>query len=138
MLRDAVEAEARIGRRIAATGRQTAVIVIAVLIPFLNPGWTMLWYEALLFLFWLSGRLRARYGQAGRSLVEMAFILSDILLLTFIAAVPNPFEAALAPNAFGFRWHTFDYLFLVLAFATLAYSWRTVFTIGVVVTVVWL
>ena len=138
VLRDAVEAESRIGRRIASTGRQTAVIIIAVLIPFLNSGWPMLWYEALLFLFWLSGRLRRRYARTGRSLGEMAFILSDILLMTFIAAVPNPFEPATAPNGFGFRWHTFDYLFLVLAFATLAYSWRTVWTIGVVVAVVWL
>jgi len=138
VLRDAVEIEQRIGRRIASTGRQTAVVIIAILIPFLNFGWEMLWYEALLFLFWLSGRLRSRYAQVGRSLGELAFILSDILLLTFIAVVPNPFQGFAAPNAFGFRWHTFDYLFLVLAFATLAYSWRTVWTIGVTVAVVWL
>lgn len=138
VLREAVEAELRIGRKIAATGRQTAVITIALLIPFLNTGWPMLWYEVLLLVFWVSGRLRRRFAQQGRSWGEMAFILSDILLLTFIAAVPNPFEPILAPNAFGFRWHTFDYLFLVLAFATLAYSWRTVWTIGIVVAVVWL
>ena len=138
VLRDAVEAEQRIGRRIAGTGRQTAVIIIAMLLPFMNFRWEMLWYEALLFLFWLSGRLRSSYARVGRSIGELAFILFDILLLTCIAVVPNPFQDVATPNAFGFRWHTFDYLFLVLAFATLAYSWRTVWTIGCTVAVIWL
>ncbi len=138
VLRQAVEAEQRIGRRMAGTGRQTAIIIIAILIPFLNFSWEMLWYEGLLFLFWLSGRLRSRYATVGRSLGELAFILSDILLLTCIAVVPNPLLGVAAPTAFGFRFHTFDYLFLVLAFATLSYSWRTVWTIGVTVAVVWL
>ena len=138
VLREAVEAEQRIGRRISTTGRQTAVIIVAVLLPFLNFDWEILWYEALLLVFWASGRLRSRYVQRGRSLGEMAFILTDILLLTFIAIVPNPIQGITAPNAFGFRWHTFDYLYGILAFATLAYSWRTVWTIGVAVAGVWL
>ena len=138
VLRGAVEAEQRIGRRIASTGRQTAVVATAILIPFLNHGWSMLWYEALLGVFWLSGRLRNRFLQRGRSLGELAFILADILLLIFIATVPDPFEPTFAPNAFGFRWHTFDFLYLVLALSMLAYSWRTVWTIGVTVALVWL
>ncbi len=138
VLRKAVAAEARIGRRIAGTGRETAAWVIAALLPFLGSGWSFLYYEACLILFWASGRLRTRIEQPGKSLGELAFILFDILLLTFIAAVPNPFDGALLPHAFGFHWNTFDYLFLVLAFATLAYSWRTVWTIGCCVAVVWL
>jgi adenylate cyclase len=138
VLRDAVEGEQRIGRAIASTGRQTAVIIIAFLLPVLNFSWQILWYEALLFLFWVSGRLRSRFVQQRRSFGEVAFILSDILLLTFIAAVPSPFYPGETTNAFGFRWNTFDYLYLVLAFATLAYSWRTVWSIGVAVAVIWL
>jgi adenylate cyclase len=138
VLREAVASEARIGRLIAGTGRETAVILIAILLPFINFSWSMLYYEALLGLFWASGRLRSRYVQPGRSYGELAFILFDILLLVCIAVVPNPFDSVPKPNAFGFRWHTFDYLYLVLGFATLAYSWRTVWSIGCTVAGVWL
>ena len=66
------------------------------------------------------------------------FIASDILLLTVIATVPNPFDTVAAPAAFGFRWQVFDFFFVVLAIATLAHSWRTVWTIGTAAAVVWL
>ncbi len=138
VLRQALAQEMRMGRRIAAVGRESAVIIIALFLPFLNFSWEVLYYEALLALFWLSGRLRNRLARIGRSWGEVAFILFDILLLTFIAAAPNPFAAEVAPGAFGYRVNTFAYLFIVLAFATLAYSWRTVWTIGVAVAVVWL
>ena len=138
VLLQAVAGEQRIGRTIANTGRQTAVVMIACLLPFLNFGWPMLYYEALLGLFWLSGRLRTRFARTGRSVAELSFIGFDILLLTVIATVPNPFEATPLPAAFGFRWQVFDFFFVVLAIATLAYSWRTVWTIGATVALVWL
>lgn len=138
VLSQAVEAEQRIGRAIGTVGRQTAVLMIACLIPLLNPSWSILYYEALLVLFWLSGRLRTRFARTGRSLIELAFIFSDILLLTVIATVPNPFEAIAAPAAFGFRFQVFDFFFVVLALATLAHSWRTVWTIATTAAIVWL
>ena len=138
VLRQALANESRIGRRLVAIGRDVAVVVIALLLPFLSGTWDFIYYEALLVLFWLSGRQQIRLARLGRSWAELAFILFDILLLTFIAVVPNPFSQTDVPTAFGFRWNSFDYLFLVLAFATLAYSWRTVWTIGVTVAVVWL
>lgn len=138
VLSEAVAAEQRIGRSIGAIGRQTAVVMIACLLPFLNFDWPMLYYEALLGLFWLSGRLRTRFARTGRSAVELAFIASDILLLTIIATVPNPFEPVPPPTAFGLRWNVFDFFFVVLAIATLSYSWRTVWTIGISVAIVWL
>lgn len=138
VLRQALLDEQRIGRRIAMLGRDTAVLVIALFLPFLNPDWTILYYEALLFLFWLSGRLRARYARIGRSLPELAMILFDIALLIFIAIVPNPFSGVTLPSAFGFRWGTFQYLYLVLALSVLAYSWRTVWSVGVTVAAAWL
>jgi len=138
VLRLALANESRIGRRIVAVGRDAAVIVFAILIPFLSMGWQFLYYEALLVLFWLSGRMRVRLARVGRSWGEIAFILSDILLLTFIAALPNPFSQVEVPTAYGFRWQTFDLMFLILAFATLAYSWRTVWSIGVTIAVIWL
>jgi adenylate cyclase len=82
--------------------------------------------------------MRAGLVRIGRSWAELAFILFDVLLLTYIAAAPNPFATDPTPGAFGFRVNAFQYLFLVLAFATLSYSWRTVWTIGIVVAVVWL
>jgi adenylate cyclase len=138
VLRQAILDEQRIGRRIASVGRDTAVIIIALFLPFLNPDWSVLYYHALLALFWASGRLRARYARIGRSVPELALILFDILLLIYIAAVPNPFVVALVPTAFGFRWGTFQYLYLVLALAVLAYSWRTVWTVGVTAAGLWL
>jgi adenylate cyclase len=137
-LREALAAEARIGRRIARIGRDTACIFIAALLPVLNPHWGVLYYEALLALFWASGRLRLRFERMGRSLAELGFVLFDILLIVVIAVAPNPFLAAGVPTGFGFRWNIFLYLFLILALATLAYSWRTVWTIGVAVAVIWL
>lgn len=138
VLRQALLDEQRIGRRIASVGRDSAVIIIALFLPFLNPHWGVLYYEALLALFWASGRVRARYARIGRSLPELAMILFDIVLLIFIAAVPNPFAQAAVPNAFGFRWGTFQYLYLVLALAMLAYSWRTVWSVGVTVAGLWM
>jgi adenylate cyclase len=138
VLRQALLDEQRIGRRIATVGRDSAVIIIALFLPFLNPHWGVLYYEALLALFWLSGRLRARYARIGRSMPELAMILFDIVLLIFIAAVPNPFASVAAPMAFGFRWGTFQYLYLVLALAMLAYSWRTVWSVGVTAAGLWL
>lgn len=138
VLRQALLDEQRIGRRIAAVGRDTAVIVIALFLPFLNPYWSVLYYESLLFLFWLSGRLRLRYARIGRSLPELSLILFDIFLLVFIAVVPNPFSGVTLPTAFGFRWGTFQYLYLVLALAVLAHSWRTVWSVGVTVASAWM
>lgn len=137
-LRQALTAENRIGQRIAGVGRQTAVIIIACLLPFLNPSWGVLYYEALLLVFYGIGQLRRRFARVGQSRVELVLILADILLLTFIAAVPNPFVDRVVPDALGFRFGTFIYLFIVLAFATLSFSWRTVWTIGVTVAVIWL
>ncbi len=138
VLRQALLDEQRIGRRIASVGRDTAVVIIALFLPFLNPHWGVVYYEAMLALFWFSGRLRARFARIGRSLPELAMILFDIVLLIFLAVVPNPFASVAAPTAFGFRWGTFQYLYLVLALATLAYSWRTVWTVGLTAAGLWL
>jgi len=138
VLRQAIVNEGRIGRRLVMVGRDVAFGIIALLLPFLSWNWDFLYYEALLVLFWLSGRQQIRLARVGRSFGELSLILFDILLLTFIAVMPNPFTQGDAPGAFGYRWQTFDYLFLVLAFATLAYSWRTIWTIGITVSVIWL
>jgi hypothetical protein len=39
VLRQALLDEQRIGRRIASVGRDTAVVLIALFLPFLNPHW---------------------------------------------------------------------------------------------------
>jgi len=138
VLRQAITNEGRIGRRLVMAGRDVAFVVIALLLPLMSGSWDFLYYEGLLLLFWLSGRQQIRLAHIGRSYGELSLILFDILLLTFIAVAPNPFSQAITPGAFGFRWQTFDYLYLVLAFATLVYSWRTIWTIGVTVFVIWL
>ncbi len=136
-LRKALEEEREIGRRIALLGRQVSTLAIALYLPVLNFSWTILWYEGILILFWISGFLQFRLSRVSRSWAVVALILFDILLLTSVATLPSPYTPDNLPTAFGLRWGNFPYFFLVLALAVIAYSWRTVWTIGVTVAIVW-
>jgi adenylate cyclase len=57
-------------------------------------------------------------------------LFCDLALLTFIAVVPNPFSSRHWPVAMQFHFGNFIYFFVLLAGATLAYSWRTVIAVG--------
>jgi adenylate cyclase len=59
------------------------------------------------------------------------------LLLTFICVVPNPFDPFDGPTAMIYRFDNFIYFFVLLAVGTLAYSWRTVFSMGTWVAAIW-
>ena len=48
-------------------------------------------------------------------------------MVTFTLVVPNPFAAETWPTAMQYKFDNFLYFFLLLSFATMAYSWRTVF-----------
>ncbi len=137
-LMQALEDEKREGHWIAVVARTVALGIIAVMLPFLNPNWDVLYYEALLMTFVAVGWLQWRFARVGSSRPELALIFFDLALLTLICVAPNPFRADAIPGAFLYRFDNFGYFFLLLALATLAYSWRTVFSIGTWVAALWI
>jgi adenylate cyclase len=134
----AVEEEKREGQRIATIARTVALGVIALLLPYLNSTVGVLYYEAFMVAFVAIGWAQLRFARVGRSGTELALIFLDLALLTFICVVPSPFVADGIPTAFEYRWGTFIYFFVVLAVGTLAYSWRTVLSMGTWVAALWL
>lgn len=134
----ALEEDKREGQRIATVARTIALAVIALLLPFINPTVAVLYYEAFMLAFVAIGWAQLRYARVGRSGAELALIFLDLLLLTFVCVAPNPFVQEGVPTAFGYRFDNFIYFFVILAVGTIAYSWRTVFTIGTWTAVLWL
>ena len=134
----ALEIEKTEGQRIATWSRAAAMAVVAVLLIYVNPRWEMIYYQALLLLFVIIGILQLRAARVGQSYLELALIFADLILLTLTLTVPNPLAADPWPTAIQFRFDGFQYFFIFLAAATLAYSWRTVQGIGVWAGIVWL
>jgi adenylate cyclase len=134
----ALEEDKREGQRIATIARTVALGVIALLLPFLNPTVAVLYYEAFMVAFVAIGWAQLRFARVGRSGTELALIFLDLALLTFVCVVPSPFVAAGIPTAFGYRFDAFIYFFVILAVGALAYSWRTVLSIGTWVAALWL
>ena len=99
--------------------------------PIVVPEWEVLYYEAILVLFALIGWAQLQVGEVGRSRRELLLIFCDLALMTFILVVPNPWRAVDWPVAMQFHLGNFIYFFVLLAGATLAYSWRTMFAFGV-------
>lgn len=137
-LRRALEVDKMEGQRIATWARTAALAVVALLLLFVNPRLDVIYYEALLVLFVLIGIAQLRAARVGQSGVELALIVADLLLLTFTLTVPNPMSSEPWPTAFQFRFEGFVYFFIFLAGATLAYSWRTVQSIGLWAAAIWL
>jgi adenylate cyclase len=126
------------GLRLAVRARYIALGVIACLLPILNPAWDQLYYVALLALFALIGWAQVRVGRVGVSRLELALLFCDLALLTFIAVAPNPFGTSHWPVAMQYHFDNFIYFFVLLSGATLAYSWRTVITVGTWTSVLWI
>jgi len=121
----------REGLLLAVRARWVALAVIGVISPIVFWEWEVLYYEAILGLFALIGWAQLQVGEVGRSRRELALIFCDLALMTFILVVPNPFRAVDWPVAMQFHLGNFLYFFVLLAGATLAYSWRTVIAYGV-------
>lgn len=134
----ALEEDKRQGQRIATIARTVALAVIALLLPFLNPTIGVLYYEAFVVGFVAIGWAQLRVAKVGRSGTELSLILLELAMLTFVCVVPSPFLAEGIPTAFGYRFNAFIYFFVILAVGTLAYSWRTIFSMGTWVAALWL
>ena len=126
------------GLRLAVRARYVALAVIACLLPIINPAWEQLYYVALLGLFALIGWAQARVGRVGVSRPELALLFCDLALLTFVIVGPNPFGSGHWPAAMQLHFGNFIYFFVLLSGATLAYSWRTVITLGTWTSGLWI
>jgi adenylate cyclase len=128
----------REGLLLAVRARWVALAVIAVTLPFLNPNWEVAYYILLLGVFAAIGWAQLKVGKAGVSWPELLLMFCDLALMTFITVVPNPWSTVDWPVPMQFRFDTFVYFFVFLATATLAYSWRTVVTMGFLTAALWI
>ena len=127
----ALERHKREGLELAFRARVIALGVIAVMLPFLNPSWEVLYYELLLLCLVGVGWLQRRVGRVGRSGPELGVLALDIVLMTFALVFPNPLSTeAGIPTAMTYQFEAFLYFFVILALATLSYSWRTIMAVG--------
>ena len=126
----ALEAGKKEGLQLAVRARHIALAIIACLLLAINPAWEQLYYLVLLGLFALIGWAQVRVGRVGVSRSELALLFCDLALLTFVIVVPNPFGTTHWPVPMQYHFGNFIYFFVLLAGATLAYSWRTVIAVG--------
>jgi len=133
----AIARDKREGLDLAVKARWVALAIIAVLIPFVNTDGQIIYYEVLLLGFALIGWAQKRVGRSGRSRSELFLMFCDLALLTFVCLVPNPFSTSDFPLALQYRFDNFIYFFVLLAGATLAYSWRTVVAMGTWTAAMW-
>ncbi len=137
-LTEALEREKHEGHRVAVILRTIALVIVMLYLPFVVQGWYVLYTEFLLSLLIGLGWLQYQQAAVGYSKVELRLIMLDIVLITLIILLPNPFDVRGYPNAFVYRFDPFIYFFIILATSTLAYSWRTVWAIGLWVSVTWI
>ena len=134
---EALRKEKLEGQRIAAWARTVALAASGVLIAFQNPSWSVLYFHAFLLVFIALGWAQLRYATVGHSRIELTLILADLVLLALVLTVPNPFAPGAFPTAMIYRFEAFPYFFIILALATLAYSWRTILSMGVAAALIW-
>lgn len=134
----ALEHHKREGVELAVRARTIAMLVVAVMVSFLTPWPDAIYYLLLVGLFILIGLAQRAVARVGTSQAELALLFCDLALMTIIAAVPNPLAQQEFPATFQFHFEIHKYFFILLATATLAYSWRTIFAVGTWTTALWL
>ncbi|KYK50192.1 hypothetical protein A1D31_20975 [Bradyrhizobium liaoningense] len=127
----------RDGLLLAVRARWVALAVTAVTLSLINPNWDVVYYILMLGFFAVIGWAQLKVGKVGRSRPELFLIFCDLALLAFLSVVPNPWSNVHWPIGMQFRFDSFIYFFIFLATATLAYSWRTVLTIGMGTGALW-
>ena len=127
----------REGLLLAIRARWVALAVIAATLPIINPNRDVIYYIVMLGVFAAIGWAQLKVGSAGRSWRELSLMFCDLALMTFISVVPNPWSSVHWPIAMQFHLDNFIYFFVLLATATLAYSWRTVVAMGIWTSALW-
>lgn len=134
----ALERHKREGLHLAITARWIALTVVAIMLPFLNPHLDVLFYEAILLALAVNGWIARKVGRVGLSRLELVVMFVDLTLITLAMTLPNPLNPNDWPQAMTYRLSGFQYMFILLASGTLAYSWRTIMALGTWATVLWL
>lgn len=134
----ALQRHKREGLILAVRARWMALVVVAVLLPFLNFRWEVLYYELILLLIAAVGWLQYRIGVVGRSMRELLVLQLDVAVMVFALTFPNPMSIFDWPTAMIYRFDNFDYLYIILALATLSCSWRTIMAFGNWTAIMWL
>ncbi|MEO1492698.1 MAG: adenylate/guanylate cyclase domain-containing protein [Pseudomonadota bacterium] len=134
----ALERHKREGVELAVRARTIAMLVIAVFVGIVTPWPAATYYMALIVVFILIGLAQQRVSSVGHNRWELVLLFCDLALMTIICVVPNPFDDRNWPLAFQYRFETFIYFFVFLAGATLAYTWRTIITVGVWTAALWM
>ncbi len=133
----ALERHKRHGMKLAVRARIIAMSVISVVLAIIVPWPAVIYYLVLVLGFIGIGLLQSRFARVGTSRVELILLFCDLALMTIVAAVPNPLIDRVYPLAFQFQFEVHKYFFLLLAMATLAYSWRTIFAVGTWTSLLW-
>ena len=134
----ALEDNKRQGQIFAVRSRWVALVIIGVLLVYLIPQWPVLYYEAILVIFALLGWAQLKAATVGENRWELFLITLDLVFLTVTVLVPNPFAQLDWPTAMQYRLVNFPYFYIFLAGATVAYSWRTTLSVGIMTAILWL
>ncbi len=134
----ALERHKREGMELAIRARWIALAVIAIMLPFIIPSLEVIYYQALLGALALTAWAQRRVARVGLSRQELLLMYCDLAIMTIAIIVPNPLSNADWPLAMAFRYGGFKYFYVLLAVAVLAYSWRTLFAMGMWTTVFWI
>jgi len=125
------------GLALAVHVRWVTMFVIGVLLFFIVPMPDVLYYECILALLSLNGWLMRQIGRVGLSRAELGLIFLDLVLMTAGMVGPNPLSTHGWPLAMQYQFDNFIYFYIILAYGTLAYSWRTVLTLGIWTSGIW-
>ncbi len=134
---DALKKDKKEGLLLAVKARFFALLVVAVLVIIINPHWPVVYFLGILALFGLIGWAQLRAGKSGVSRLELFWMFCDLALLTIVTIIPNPLDSTVWPPAMQYQYGNFIYFFILLAGASLAYSWRTLVALGTWTTVLW-
>ncbi len=138
VVKKAFEKDKHDALRLAVRARWVALALIGVLLLVLVPLKEVIYYHVLLVGFAAIGWGQLKLGRVGQSRPELILLFCDLALMAFTLIYPNPLRDYDWPAAMQFRFNNFMYFYVLLAAATMAYSFRTVFAVGTWTTGIWL
>ncbi|WP_339631384.1 adenylate/guanylate cyclase domain-containing protein [uncultured Sneathiella sp.] len=137
-LHEALNQNKHEGLLLAVKARTICLVIIGLFLIYLSPDWYVLYYEILIVAFMLIGWAQVKIGRVERSRAELFLIFLDLALMTVVLVVPNPWDPRPWSAALQYKFGNFPYFFILLAAATLAYSWRTLVPVVVFTAFLWI
>ncbi len=125
------------GMELAVRARTIAMSITIVMLIFISPWPMLLFYQGIALLFILNGLVQQRIARVGKSRAELMLLFVDLALMTATCVVTPPFSPETWPAPVPYEFNVFIYFFVLLAGATLAYSWRTLVAVGVWTALLW-